>query len=317
MIGRALLAIVAFALLLLPRWLDIYWLNIGITVMVWAALASAWNIAGGLAGALSLGHAAFLGIGAYTATLLFLQLGVSPWFGMFIGAALAALLGAFLGLITLRLRGPFFVLATLAFGMAVHIIVVNWRSLTRGAAGLLLPFQGGATNMLFAEFSAYWYLAAGTLALTLLIVRMITRAPLGYFLAALREDEEAARALGVRVVVSKVSALTLSAGMTALIGAVYATFLQYIDPTVTTDFDLSVRLALIAIVGGAHSVLGPTVGALIIIPLSEFLRARVGGGPALVIYGVMLSVIVLIAPQGVIGLLERLRPHWRRYARAR
>jgi branched-chain amino acid transport system permease protein len=303
----ALCAVIAIPLLLVPQWTDnVYWLNLGITVLIWAALATAWNISGGFAGALSLGHAAFFGIGAYTATLLFLRLGVTPWLGMFVGAALAALLGALLGIITLRLKGPFFVLATLAFGMVVHIVVVNWRSLTRGAAGLLLPFDGGAANMLFADFSAYWYLGLGLLALTLAVSALVERSPLGYFLVALREDEDAARSLGVRVVRSKVAAATISAALTALAGSVYAAFLQYIDPSITTQFELSVRIALVAIVGGMGTTLGPTLGALIVIPTSELLRAQIGGGPALMVYGALLTVIVLKAPSGVIAVLRSL-----------
>lgn len=309
-VGFALAVLIA---LLLPRWLDLYWLNIGITVMLWAAFASAWNIAAGLAGALSLGHAAFWGIGAYTTTLLFLRLGISPWLGMVAGGLLAALLGGFLGIITLRLRGPFFVLATLAFGTVVHIIAVNWRSLTRGAAGLLLPFDGGAANMLFDDFAAYWYVALMVLLLVLVVTWWITRRPLGYFLAALREDEDAARALGIRVVASKVTAIAISAGLSALVGAIYATFLQYIDPSITTDFELSVRVALLAVVGGMHSRLGPLIGALVLVPLGELLRARVGGGPSLLIYGVVLCVIVLLFPGGVMGVAQRL---WRQRARA-
>lgn len=303
----ALGALITILLLLVPQWTDdAYWLNLGVTVMIWAALATAWNISGGFAGALSLGHAAFLGIGAYTATLLFLRVGLTPWLGMVVGAALAALLGALLGIITLRLKGPFFVLATLAFGMVVHILVVNWRSLTRGAAGLLLPFDGGGANMLFEDFSSYWYLGLGLLAMTLAISLLIERSPLGYFLVAVREDEDAARSLGVRVVRSKVLATTISAALSAMAGSVYAVFLQYIDPSITTAFEHSVRAALVAIVGGVGTTLGPTLGALIVIPLSELLRARVGGGPALVIYGALLTVIVLKTPRGMVAVLRAL-----------
>ena len=290
---------------------DIYRLDLGITVLIWASLATAWNISGGFAGGLSLGHAAFFGVGAYTSTLLFLRLGITPWIGIFAGAMLAAMLGALLGVITFRLKGPFFVLATLAFGIVVHIINVNWRALTRGAAGLLLPFRGGPQNMLFLNLWAYWYTGLGLLVLTVGVSMGIERSRLGYYLVALREDEDAARSLGVRVVRSKVIATAVSAALAACAGSVYAAFIQYIDPDSTTQFELSVQIALVAIVGGMGTTFGPVLGAAIVIPLGEMLRARLGGGAALVVYGFLLMVIVLAAPNGAIAgvrlLVRRLR----------
>ncbi len=283
---------------------DVFWLGLGITVLMWAALATAWNISGGLAGGLSLGHAAFFGIGAYTSTLLYLRLDISPWIGLFAGGAIAGLAGAVLGAITLRLRGPFFVLATLAFGIVIHIIAVNWRDLTRGSAGLVLPFGGGPANMLFAGLEPYWYIGLGLLALTIAVTLAIQRSRLGYYLIALREDEDAARCLGVRVVQCKVLASAISAMLTAFAGTFYAAYIQYIDPASTTQFEISVQIALVAIVGGVGTTLGPAVGALIVIPIGEISRAWLGGGPALMVYGVLLIVIVLAAPRGVIGALE-------------
>ena len=295
------------ALLAVPTFVsDVFWLGLGITVLLWASLATAWNISAGLAGGLSLGHAAYLGVGAYTATLLFLRLGISPWLGMLAGAVLAAVLGAAIGAITFRLRGPFFVLASLAFGIVVHIVAVNWRGLTRGAAGLLLPFGGGPQNMLFAGVEPYWYIGLGLLAVTLGVTVAIRRSRLGYFLVALREDEDAARALGVRVVRCKVAASAISAALTALAGAFYATYIQYIDPSSTTQFEISVQIALVAIVGGLGTTLGPALGAVVVVPLAEVLRAWLGGGPALMVYGFMLILIVLAAPYGVLGLAQKL-----------
>jgi branched-chain amino acid transport system permease protein len=285
---------------------DVYWLNLGVTVLVWAAAATAWNISAGFAGGLSLGHAAFFGIGAYTATLLFLKLGITPWIGLLAGGIIAGLIGAFLGVITFRLRGPFFVLSTLAFGIVVHIIAVNWRGLTRGAAGLNLPFDGGAANMLFRNMATYWYVGLVLLAICLAASAWIQRSRLGFYLVALRENEEAAYSLGVRVVRAKVAAASLSAMLTAFAGSFYAFFIQYIDPSSTTQFELSVQIALIAIVGGVGTTLGPTLGALIIVPLGEILRAQLGGGPSLVLYGFLLMVIVLAAPNGAIAGLKLL-----------
>lgn len=308
----------AVALVAVPTFVDdVFWLGLGITVLLWASLATAWNISAGLAGGLSLGHAAYVGIGAYTATLLFLRLGISPWLGLLAGAALAGALGAAIGAITLRLRGPFFVLASLAFGVVVHIVAVNWRPLTRGAAGLVLPFRGGPRNMLFPGIEPYWYIGLGLLALTLAVTVLIRRSRLGYFLIALREDEDAARALGVRVVRSKVAASAISAALTACGGAFYATYVQYIDPSSTTQFEISVQIALVAIVGGLGTTLGPTLGAVVVVPIAEVLRAWLGGGPSLMVYGLALIVIVLAAPHGVLGLLQGLAARLRRGASGR
>lgn len=296
------------ALLVVPLFVThIFWLGLAITVLMWASLASAWNISAGLAGGLSLGHAAFFGVGAYTTTLLYLRLDISPWVGMFAGGLLAGLIGAALGAITLRLRGPFFVLATLAFGIVVHIVALNWREVTRGSAGLVLPFAGGPSNMMFAGLTPYWYIGLALLVLTIAVTLAIQRSRLGFYLVALREDEDAARSLGVRVVQCKVIASAISAALTALGGAFYATYIQYIDPASTTQFEISVQIALIAIVGGIGTAFGPAIGALVVVPLGELLRAWLGGGPALMLYGLLLIVIVLAAPNGVIGGLRQIR----------
>lgn len=303
-----LAGIALLGLLVVPLFVThIFWLGLAITVLMWASLASAWNISAGLAGGLSLGHAAFFGVGAYTTTLLYLRLDISPWIGMFAGGLLAGLIGAALGAITLRLRGPFFVLATLAFGIVVHIVALNWRELTRGSAGLVLPFAGGPSNMMFSGLTAYWYIGLALLVLTIAVTLSIQRSRLGFYLVALREDEDAARSLGVRVVQCKVIASAISAALTALGGAFYATYIQYIDPASTTQFEISVQIALIAIVGGIGTAFGPAIGALLVVPLGELLRAWLGGGPALMLYGLLLIVIVLAAPNGVIGGLHQLR----------
>ena len=309
-LGGAVLLAVLLAVPLVVT--NLFWLNLAITVLLWAALASAWNISGGLAGGLSLGHAAYFGIGAYVTTLLFLRLGISPWLGMWAGAALAAAIGAGLATITLRLRGPFFVLATLAFGIVIHIVAVNWREVTRGAAGLVLPFSGGPENMMFAGLAPYWYIGLALVGLCVGTTIAIRRSRLGYYLVALREDEDAARSLGVRVVQCKVIASAISAALTALAGTFYATFVQYIDPASTTQFNISVQIALVAIVGGMGTVIGPVLGALVVVPLGELSRAYLGGGPALMVYGLLLIVIVLAVPRGIAGGIESVTRHLRR-----
>lgn len=302
--GGVLLLAVALGLpWLLP---SLYWLDMAILVLIWAAAASAWNLSGGYAGGLSLGHAAFFGIGAYTSTLLLIEFDISPWLGMLVGAAIAGALGFVLGALTFRLKGPFFVLITLAFGIVIHLLAVNWRDLTRGSAGLLVPGGGGAATMTFDRLESYWYLGLGLVAVIVGLSVLLERSRLGYYLAAVREDEEAARSLGVRVQGAKLIASTSSAALTALAGTFYAQFIRYIDPSSTTQFELSVQIALIAIVGGLGTAYGPLIGAAIVIPLSEILRVQWGGGPALMIYGLLLIVIVLVWPSGAAGALRSL-----------
>ena len=160
--------------------------------------------------------------------------------------------------------------------------------------------------MVFARLESYWFLGLGLVALVIGDAIWLQRSRLGYYLAAVREDEDAARSLGVQVVRSKLVASTASAALAALAGTFYAQFIQYIDPDSTTEFELSVQIALIAIVGGMGTAFGPLIGAVIIIPLGEILRVQFGGGPALMVYGALLTIIVLAWPSGVLGGLKSL-----------
>lgn len=280
-----------------------YHLDILILIFLWGALAEAYNISGGYAGQFSLGHSAFLALGAYSSSILFLKLGISPWLGALVGAALAAAASLLLGSVTFRLRGPFLGLATMAFTEVTQIAAVNWRSLTRGSEGIGIPFKPGLVNMIFADKVGYYYLGLLFCAGTVLITWLISRSRLGYYLIATRENQDAARALGVNTTGVKIVSLLISAALTAIGGTFYAQYILYIDPNSLASFDIAIQFPLIAVVGGIGTVFGPIVGAIIMIPLSQILRSTISGtvsGLDLALYGLILMLVVLFTPHGVV-----------------
>jgi len=279
-----------------------YYLDIIIQILMWGAAATAWNIVGGYAGQFSLGHAAFFGIGAYTSSLLFVVMGVSPWIGMLAGAALSGLFALVIGYLSVRLRGPFFTLATIALAEVLQIVAIYWRSLTGGGAGLLVPFTPGLATFMFESKRTYAYVGVGFLLAMLGASYAIERSRIGYYLVAIREEEEAARALGVRVLWMKLAAIVVSAFFTSLIGSFYAQYTLWLEPPYTFSLDLSIQFSLMAIIGGLGTWFGPLLGAALITPLNLFLRAwfgEVASGLYLVFYGVALVLVVLFMKQGI------------------
>ncbi|MFZ0448189.1 MAG: branched-chain amino acid ABC transporter permease [Desulfatiglandaceae bacterium] len=284
-----------------------FYLDGFVLVFLWGAFAGAWNILGGYAGMVSLGHNAFFAIGAYTSTLLFLNFGLSPWLGMIVGAMFAALVGVVLGLICFRLRSHYFALATLAFGQVSFIIAINWRSVTQGAEGLALPIEPDLSNMLFAGKLPYVYMGLILFLIVLAVSFAIEHSRLGYYLTAFRENEDAARALGVRTGRVRLIAIAVSAFLSAVTGTFYAQYVVYIDPISVSRLQLSVQVALFAIVGGLASSLGPAIGAIIFVPITILLRAKLGTslpGLHMIIYATVLILVLLYMPKGIYGTLR-------------
>jgi branched-chain amino acid transport system permease protein len=280
-----------------------------ILTFLWAGLALAWNIAGGFAGLISFGHAAFFGVGAYASTLLFLRAGLTPWVGMLAGGALAAGFGAVLAVICARLRGPFFILSTLAAAEVARIGALNWASLTGGPEGLSIPPVAGLQNMLFASKSAYAILMFGFLVAVYATVKWLDGSRFGYYLFAVRDDADAASAAGVDPLAMRTAAMALSAGLTGIGGSLFAQYFLYLDPTFVISPEVSFQFALLAAIGGMGSVIGPVLGSFLMTPVSELLRSYLGGHAAglhLVIYSAVLIVVMLYAPSGIAGLLSRL-----------
>jgi branched-chain amino acid transport system permease protein len=284
-----------------------------VRILFYAYLAQAWNLLGGYAGQLSLGHAAYLGVGAYTSSLLFVLAGVSPWIGMWVGAAAAAAVALGIGLLGFRfgLRGVYFSLLTLAANEILRVLVLHW-DLAGGAVGIFLPFRGDAPGLLqFKSRVPFYYLALVMTAGVTLLVAAIARSPLGWRLMAIREDEDAARAVGVDTLRAKLAAIVLSGALTALGGTFYAQYYLNIHPTVVFATPLSIEILLRAFVGGAGTIVGPLVGAALLTPLGDVLRGMLsrGGleGLHLVVYGLLLVVTVLFFPRGLAAGLGRRR----------
>ena len=280
-----------------PIYLDMF-----ITFCIMAGLGCSWNIIGGYGGQFSIGHGAFFGIGAYTSTLLYLKLGVSPWIGMICGGTLASLISLAIFWPCFRLRGIFFTMASLAFAEIVMVVSVYWQGLTNGNVGLLILYDPKLVNLIFESKTGYAYTALIYMLVVFGLCLLIERAKLGSHLTAVREDEEAAESLGVKSTRYKAYAMMTSAFFTAVGGTIFAQYTQFIDPDTLFDVALSVRFALLAIIGGIATAIGPIVGSLIMTPLDTLLRGSLGGhfaGLGLFVYGVFLILFVLILPEGV------------------
>ena len=312
-------ALVFFALAGLAPLLvrDAFFLDSLILILIWGTTAAAWNVAGGYAGQISLGHSAFFGLGAYAAALLVTRWQVSPWLGLLAGAVVAMVIGLVIGYLSNRLRGPYFVLATIAFSQVLLIVGSRWRAFTAGSEGIPVPFRPGFWTLGIADKRVWVYLVLGLAVLLYAIQRYLELSRRGYQLAAVREDEDAALSLGVPARRLKVAAVAASAALAAICGALWAQYVGFVDPFYVFSVDLSVRFALAAVVGGIGTALGPFLGAALIQTLETYLRARFGGigaglvGIYLIIYGIVLIVMMRWAPQGLgpwIGERWRRRP---------
>jgi branched-chain amino acid transport system permease protein len=284
---------------------DAYFLDSLVLILMWGALSAAWNVAGGYAGQVSLGHSSFFGLGAYAAALLGTRWGISPWIGLVVGAALATGAGLMIGYLSNRLRGPYFALATIAFSQVLLIVASRWRGFTKGSEGIPVPFQPGFWSMGFTEKAAWLYLTLGVALAVYLVQVYLEASRMGYQLAGVREDEDAAEALGIASRRLKVTAVAISAALTSVCGTFWAQYVGFVDPFYVFSVDLSVLFALNAIIGGVGSAMGPFYGSILITSLDTFLRAKLSGvaagliGIHLIIYGCVLIVVVRFLPQGL------------------
>jgi branched-chain amino acid transport system permease protein len=309
--ARVALLLAAAALVALPPLLPKYALEVLISILFFGYLGACWNILGGYGGQFSFGHAAFFGLGAYTSTLLFLHWGVSPWIGMLAGGVLAAGFGLFAGYLSFRygLRGPYFSLVTLAFAEMLRVVAVNWKAVG-SSLGLVVPNRGSAPALfLFAEKLPYYYVILAMAVAALAITRAMERARMGYALAAIRENEDAAEASGVDALSTKLSAMALSSFLTALGGTFYAQYFSYIDPSLTFGPAISIGGLLPAIVGGAGTVAGPLLGSFVLTPISELTRAALRGraGADIMLYGLVLILVISFLPNGLVGWIRARR----------
>jgi branched-chain amino acid transport system permease protein len=276
-----------------------YLMQVFFRIVLFAALGLAWNLVGGYAGQLSLGHVAFFGVGAY-GLAMFTARGVPVWISIFLAAAVAAAFAAIIGRIAFRLRGPYFTLSTIAFGEVLRLGATNLTA-TGGAIGLSTPALFTGTN-----FWKLFYLSALALAIISFLVNYATsKSRPGYYLMAIREDEETASAVGIDTASYKLRALLISALLTGLGGALYGSAFQYIVPDSVLTLEISVQIAILTMLGGAGTLLGPVIGAVLLLGASELFKNRFQESH-LLIYGILIVVVVLFLPEGIVGGLKHL-----------
>jgi branched-chain amino acid transport system permease protein len=278
-----------------------YLLQVFFRVALFAALGLAWNLVGGYAGQLSLGHVAFFGMGAY-GLAIFSARHVPAWISVFLAAALATLIGGVIGKIVFRLRGPYFTLATIAFAEVLRLGAANLE-MTGGAVGLSTPALFASGSVL--SVTRHFYFSALVLCLVAFLINYWTsRSRFGYYLMAIREDEDTASAVGIDPANYKLRSLLISAFLTAIAGALYASAFLYIVPDQVLTIEISVQMAVIAMLGGAGTLVGPIVGAILLTTASELFK--VGFGEIhLLIYGALIVIVVLFLPEGIVGSLEQ------------
>jgi branched-chain amino acid transport system permease protein len=301
-------AVLAIALVLPILIVQPVYQNVLIWICLYAMMGAAWNLLGGFTGQLLLGQAAFFGIGAYASTLLLLKLQVPAIVGMWAGALLAALFGALIGWPGLRLRGPFFGLATLAVAEVLRLTSTAWTGLTNGSHGLFVPTAPAWQNLVFQHRSSYVWIAIAATLVTFGAMTWLASSQLGLRLKAVREDEDAAEAIGINAAKVKVLALMVSAAVTAICGTFYAQYLFFVDPDSVFSINLSIQAAMVAIVGGVGHPLGPLLGSIVLVPFQELVRSYLGGayqGIYGVVYGAGLMSVVILAPRGLIRLFEQ------------
>jgi len=283
--------------------------NIMILTLMFGALSQSWNILSGYCGQISLGHALYFGLGAYTTTLLFTKFGVPPWFGMLAGGAISALIALALGYPCFRLGGHYFAIATIVIAEIGLLLIQNWE--WAGAAlGIEMPVRGDSwLKFQFARSKLpYFYFALALACVAWFVTWWLEDSKWGYWWRAVKDNPDAAQSLSVVVFDSKMGAAAVSAFLVAVGGSFYAMYVSYIDPGSVMGFQFSLLMALPAVLGGIGTLWGPLLGAAILIPLTELTRSYIGGsgrGVDLIVYGTLIVVIALARPEGLIGLFSR------------
>jgi branched-chain amino acid transport system permease protein len=290
-----------------------YFMSVLILFLMMSYLSTTWGIIG-QTGQLSFGHSAFVGLGGYTSTILYMQLHVTPWVGMLAGGMVAVLFGICIGLPTLRLRGVYFALATLAFASILQIVALTTLQVgpvVIGASpGLQMNLVNGGDAPEFFQFlgkKGYYYVILGMLICVLVVSYVLNRIRIGYYWVAIRNDEDAAESLGINVARYRIMGFLLSCFLTGAGGVFYAQYLLAIDPRRILSLGFSTEIALMGIVGGWQSLLGPMIGSAVLVPISEFLRARLSAIPQMttIIYGLILVLFMIFLPQGINGLVVK------------
>jgi branched-chain amino acid transport system permease protein len=301
---KAVPLIIAGLLALLPLiGLSSYWMHILILVIMWSVIGMAWNLLGGYCGQVSFGHAAFFGVGAYTAGILYNKAGISAWWGLPFSIFFVMIFALVIGYICLRLKGPFFALGTLAMGVILRVTAENLTGITEGDLGIMIR------ERTWIEKTWYFYVILIIALLSFLLVKKVIESKLGYYFVAIREDQDAAESLGINTTLYKTIALGLSAVITGLAGAFYTNYMGYIDPKIVFALhDISIVTIMVVMVGGVATYWGPFVGAIIMVFLAEIIRTIPKLGAAHhTFFGILLIVIIIFLPNGIVGDLPKLK----------
>ena len=313
--GMLSLGVLSVILLVLPLVVKTsFAIDISIRILLFAFIGVAWNLIGGYAKQLSLGHAAYFGLGAYTSTILQIDFGISPWIGMVAGGVVAAIASLPIGWLCFRLRGPYFAIATIATAQVLMLIFLKFRDFAWGAEGTTIPNLGNSPLMMqFDGKTGYYYVALGLLALGLAITYRIERSWMGYYLVAIGEDEDAAEAIGVNAPRVKRDIYMISAFLTALAGTFYTQYIYFIDPATAFSFSVSIEAALVSIVGGIGTLWGPVIGTVLLETTSALLQSWLGsstGGVQLTVYSLILMAVILWRPTGIMGFITEAYEHY-------
>lgn len=284
-----------------------YYRHIFILTFIWVIIGSAWNLIAGYTGQVSFGHAIFFGTGAYTAGLCVTKLGISAWWGMLFAGPVAMIVGFIIGWICFRLRGPYFALATIAFGEIFLQVAKVWVSLTEGMRGILII-------QTFRSKIPYYYIGLALAILCILVIRKIVHSKWGYYFVAIREDQDAAEAIGVSSFRYKTISLLVSSFFTGLAGAFYMNYMAFIDPQVVFSLHyISIMAILVSIIGGVGTIWGPPLGAFIMVWLQETFRSSLFGlAPKwiseahVLAFGILVIVVIRYLPNGIIGDWEKI-----------
>jgi branched-chain amino acid transport system permease protein len=308
-VTAAPLVVYALFLLVVSQLTDYYLSRLAALVAFWAAIGMTWNLIGGYAGQLSLGHAAFVGLGGYVALILQQELGIAPWFGLIFGSAVAALAALAVGAPTLRLSGIYFALATLAYPLILQVLFIYW-----GYQESLIPAHPESPFLYMQWRDNRWYAVIfGTILLLCWIgTNCLERSRWRYLLTAVREDEAAAGAVGINTWLVKLWAFVVSAAIAGLLGVVYVQMLFVVTPDTMFGIGVSVQALVVNLVGGLGHPAGPLLGTLITVPIAQALDAQFGSisGAAQLVYGLVLIVVILLIPRGLIEALKGIDAAW-------
>ncbi|MBU0769286.1 MAG: branched-chain amino acid ABC transporter permease [Proteobacteria bacterium] len=285
-----------------------YYQHLVIIIFMWVVIGSSWNLLAGYTGQVSFGHAIFFGVGAYTAGILAVKLGISAWWGMVFGGFFSMLIGLFVGWVCFRLRGPYFALATLAGGEIIRLIATNWESLTDGMVGLLII-------QTFKSKLPYYYIAFALALACIFSIQGIMKSKWGYYFVSIREDEDAASSMGINTGLYKNISLLVSSFFTGMAGAFYMNYMAFIDPQVVFSLHfISIMAILVGIVGGVATIWGPAVGAFVMVGLQETFRSSFFGlAPKWIsqahalVFGLLVIFVIMFLANGIVGDWDKIR----------